>query len=89
MIENRVYNFSAGPAILPDEVLLEVKENLLNYKGSGIGVMEMSHRGKDFTEIIESTEDSLRKLLNLSDDYAVVFATGGATNQASMIPMND
>lgn len=88
MIENRIYNFSAGPAILPDEVLLTVRDNLLNYKSSGIGLMEMSHRSKDFDEIIQSAEANLKKLLELSDDYAVIFTTGGASNQNSMIPMN-
>lgn len=88
MIENRVYNFSAGPAILPDEVLLTVKENLLNYQGSGIGLMEMSHRSKDFTEIIETAEANLKKLLDIGDTHEVIFTTGGATNQNSMIPMN-
>lgn len=88
MIENRIYNFSAGPAILPDEVLLSVRDNLLNYKGTGIGTMEMSHRSKDFDEIIQSAEANLRSLLDLSEDYAVIFTTGGASNQNSMIPMN-
>ena len=87
-MENRIFNFSAGPAVLPEEVLQTVRENLLNYQGSGLGVMEMSHRGPEFTEIIESAEKNLRDLLGIGDDYAVLFATGGATNQFSMVPMN-
>lgn len=88
MIENRIYNFSAGPAVLPEDVLVRVRDNLVNYKGCGLGVAEMSHRGKEFTEIIEGAEASLKRLLSLSDDYAIIFTTGGATNQFSMVPMN-
>ncbi|MCB0344203.1 MAG: 3-phosphoserine/phosphohydroxythreonine transaminase [Bdellovibrionales bacterium] len=88
MIENRIFNFSAGPAVLPEDVLLQVRDNLLNYKNCGLGMMEMSHRGKEFTEIIQDTEATLRKLLSISDDYAVIFTTGGATNQFSMVAMN-
>lgn len=83
----RVFNFSPGPAVMPVEVLETVKENLLSYNGSGLGVMELSHRGKHFTGIIEETEANLRELLDIGDDYSVVFATGGATNQFSMLPM--
>lgn len=88
MIENRIYNFSAGPAILPDEVLVKVRDNLLNYNKSGLGIMEMSHRGREFTEIIEGAEAALRRLLGLDDNFAVAFTTGGATNQFSAVPMN-
>ncbi len=87
-MENRVYNFSAGPAILPEEVLLQVKEDLLSYKGEGISVMEMSHRSKTFDDIIKTAEKDLRTLLNINDDYAVLFLQGGATLQFSMVPLN-
>lgn len=84
----RIFNFSAGPAVLPEEVVARVRDNLLCYKDSGLGVMEMSHRGAEFTEIITKAEKSLRSLLEISDDYAVVFTTGGASQQFSMVPMN-
>lgn len=86
--ENRVYNFSAGPSMLPIEVLNEVKDNLTNYKGSGQSVMEMSHRSKEFEGIIKDAEENLRKLLLIPDNYKVLFLQGGATLQFSMIPMN-
>lgn len=85
---NRKYNFSPGPAVLPLEVLEAVRDNLLNYRDTGLGIMELSHRGPEFLEILHATEKSLRALLNISDNYAVLFTTGGATNQFSMIPMN-
>jgi phosphoserine aminotransferase len=88
MNRDRVFNFNAGPAVLPEAVLEELKENLLSYHGSGIGVMEMSHRSKDFQQIITEAEAAMRRLLNIGDDYAVLFATGGATAQFSMVPMN-
>jgi len=87
-MENRVYNFSAGPATLPEEVLLEVKENLLSYKGTGLSVMEMSHRSKTFDDIIKTAEEDLRKLLNIGENYSVLFLQGGATLQFSMVPLN-
>jgi phosphoserine aminotransferase len=87
-VTERIFNFSAGPAVLPEEVVRKVQENLYCYKDSGLGVMEMSHRGAEFTEIIEGVEKDLRSLLDISDDYAVVFSTGGATQQFSMVPMN-
>jgi phosphoserine aminotransferase len=87
-MESRGYNFSAGPAVLPLEVIETVKENLSNYAGCGMGVMELSHRGAPFTEIIQTCEANLRNLLSLSDDYAVLFTTGGASMQFSMVPMN-
>jgi phosphoserine aminotransferase len=84
----RLYNFSAGPAVLPLEVLETVKENIVNYNDTGLGVMEMSHRSKPFIKIAEEAEASLRELLSISDDYAVLFLQGGATLQFSMVPMN-
>jgi len=84
----RVYNFSAGPAILPEQVLNTIQHDLLNFKGSGMSVLEMSHRSKPFEAIIEKTEQSIRRLLNISDDYAVLFLQGGASTQFAMIPMN-
>lgn len=85
---SRVYNFSAGPAVLPKEVLLEAAEEMTNYKGSGMSVMELSHRSKLFEEILSQAEMDLRSLLNISEDYAVLFLQGGASLQFSAIPMN-
>lgn len=87
-MENRIYNFSAGPAILPEEVLLEAQKDFYSYKGSGMCVMEMSHRGKIFDSIIKDADADLRKLLNIGDNYSVLFLQGGATLQFSMVPMN-
>ena len=84
----RVYNFSAGPAVLPEEVLKKAAEEMLDYKGSGMSVMKMSHRGKEFKSIIEKTEADLRSLMNIPDDYAVLFLQGGASLQFSMVPLN-
>ena len=84
----RVYNFSAGPAVLPEEVLQEASDNLLNYQGCGMSVMEMSHRSKMFDNIIKEAEADLRKLLNIPDNYKVLFLQGGASQQFAMIPMN-
>ena len=85
---NRIYNFSAGPAVLPEEVLLEAQEDLFNYKGAGMSVMEMSHRSKHFDDIIKTAEADMRTLLDINDDYAVLFLQGGATLQFSMVPLN-
>lgn len=87
-MENRIYNLSAGPAILPEEVLLEAQKDFYSYKGSGMCVMEMSHRGKIFDGIIKETDANLRKLLNIGDNYSILFLQGGATLQFSMVPMN-
>ena len=84
----RLYNFSAGPAMLPLEVLETVRDNLIDYQGTGLGILEMSHRTAVFEEIINSAESKLRSLLAISDDYAVIFMQGGATTQFSMVPMN-
>ena len=85
---DRIYNFSAGPSILPEEVLESVRDNLMNYEGSGMCVMEMSHRSKVFQKIIDEAEQDLRDLMNIPDNYKVMFIQGGATLQFAMIPMN-
>ncbi len=87
-MEKRIYNFSAGPAILPEEVLLEAQKDLFSYKGSGMSVMEMSHRGKIFDGIFNDAQADLKKLLDIPDEYAVLFLQGGATLQFSMVPLN-
>jgi len=84
----RIYNFSAGPAILPEEVLKEAASEMLDYQNSGMSVMEMSHRSKTYQQIIDEAESDLRKLVNIPDNYKVLFLQGGATLQFSMIPMN-
>ncbi|MDD6785637.1 MAG: 3-phosphoserine/phosphohydroxythreonine transaminase [Eggerthellales bacterium] len=84
----RVYNFAAGPANLPEEVLKEAAEEMLDYKGTGMSVMEMSHRSKAFDAIIKEAEQDLRDLYGISDDYAVMFLQGGASTQFAAIPMN-
>lgn len=84
----RVYNFSAGPAVLPEEVLKEAADEMLDYKGTGMSVMEMSHRSKAYQEIIEGAEKDLRELMNIPDNYKVLFLQGGASQQFAMIPMN-
>lgn len=83
-----IYNFSAGPAVLPQEVLRQAQEELVDWHGSGMSVMEMSHRGKEFTGIIEAAEKNLRELLAVPANYKVLFLQGGATAQFAMIPMN-
>ncbi|MBQ9941464.1 MAG: 3-phosphoserine/phosphohydroxythreonine transaminase [Christensenellaceae bacterium] len=85
---SRVYNFSAGPACLPVEVLKRAQEEMLDYKGTGMSVMEMSHRSKAYEEIIQSAEANLRKLMNIPENYKVLFLQGGASLQFAMIPMN-
>ena len=87
-MEKRIYNLSAGPAILPEEVLLDAQKDLYSYKGSGMSVMEMSHRGKIFDGIIKDADADLRKLLNIGDNYSILFLQGGATLQFSMVPLN-
>lgn len=84
----RVYNFSAGPAVLPEEVLKECQEEMMNYGGTGMSVMEMSHRSKAFESIINTAEADLRELINIPDNYKVLFLQGGASLQFAMIPMN-
>ena len=84
----RVYNFSAGPAVLPEEVLQEAAAEMLDYQGSGMSVMEMSHRSKVYDTIIKEAEADLRELMNIPDNYKVLFLQGGASQQFAMIPMN-
>ena len=84
----RVYNFSAGPACLPEEVLKEAAEEMLDYNGSGMSVMEMSHRSLAFDQIIRTAEQDLRDLMQIPDNYKVLFLQGGASQQFAMIPMN-
>ena len=85
---SRVYNFSAGPAVLPEEVLKEAQEEMLDYCGCGMSVMEMSHRSKVFQNIIDEAEADLRDLMGIPSNYKVLFLQGGASLQFSMIPMN-
>lgn len=85
---SRVYNFSAGPAALPLEVLERIQNDLPNWQGTGMSVMEVSHRGKEFVELAARAEANFRKLLSIPDDYSVLFPQGGATMQMSMTPMN-
>ena len=84
----RVYNFSAGPAVLPEEVLREAAAEMLDYKGTGMSVMEMSHRSKAYEGIITDAEKDLRELMQIPDNYKVLFLQGGASLQFAMIPMN-
>ena len=84
----RVYNFSAGPAVLPEEVLREAAAEMLDYKGTGMSVMEMSHRSKAYQAIIDEAEADLRDLMGIPDNYKVLFLQGGASQQFAMIPMN-
>ena len=84
----RVYNFSAGPAVLPEEVLKEAADEMLDYKGTGMSVMEMSHRSKAYQAIIDEAEADLRELMNIPENYKVLFLQGGASQQFAMIPMN-
>ncbi len=83
-----IYNFSAGPAMLPKEVLLQAKEEMLDWQGSGMCVMEMSHRGKEFMSIAAKAEADLREVLAVPDNYKVLFLQGGASSQFSMVPLN-
>ena len=85
---SRVYNFSAGPAVLPEDVLREASEEMLDYRGTGMSVMEMSHRSCSFQEIIDQAEADLRELAGIPDNYRVLFLQGGASLQFAMIPMN-
>ena len=85
---SRVYNFSAGPAVLPEEVLKEAAEEMMDYRGCGMSVMEMSHRSKMFDTIIKEAEADLRELMNIPDNYKVLFLQGGASQQFAAVPMN-
>ena len=84
----RVFNFSAGPAVLPQEVLEQARDEMLSWHGSGMSVMEMSHRGKEFIAIADQAEADLRALLAIPDDYAVLFLQGGAIGENAIVPMN-
>lgn len=85
---SRVYNFSAGPAVLPEEVLEEARDEMLDYRASGMSVMEMSHRSKEYDRIIKEAEEDLRDVLAVPDNYRVLFLQGGASQQFAMVPMN-
>lgn len=85
---HRIFNFSAGPSTLPVEVLQEAQENLLDYQGCGLSIMEDSHRAKPYTAVHEEAIANIRELLDISDDYAVLFLTGGASGQFAMVPLN-
>ena len=84
----KVYNFSAGPAVLPSQVLERAREELLDWHGSGMSVMEMSHRGKEFMSIAEKAETDLRDLMKIPGNYKVLFLQGGASSQFAMVPIN-
>jgi len=84
----KIFNFSAGPAVLPEIVLQQAREEMLDWHGSGMSVMEMSHRGKEFMSIAQQTEQDLRDLANIPDHYKVLFLQGGASGQFAMVPMN-
>ena len=88
MANERVYNFSAGPSMLPLEILERAGSEITNYQGSGMSVMEMSHRSKVFLNIFEDTRARLKKLLNVPDEYEILFLQGGASAQFSMVPLN-
>jgi len=85
---SRVHNFSAGPAALPLEVLETIRNDLPDWLGSGMSVMEVSHRSKDFVELAARAESNLRELMRIPDDYSVLFPQGGATMQMAMAPLN-
>ena len=84
----RVYNFSAGPSALPEAVLKKAQSEMLCYGTSGMSVMEMSHRSKDFMAILESAESTLRALMHVPDNYKILFLQGGASSQFAMVPLN-
>ena len=85
---SRVYNFSAGPAVLPESVLKEAAAEMLDYRGTGMSVMEMSHRSKPYQAIIDEAEADLRSLMGIPENYKVLFMQGGASQQFAMVPMN-
>ena len=85
---DQIYNFSAGPAVLPREVLQQARDEMLDWHGSGMSIMEMSHRGKEFMDIAAKTESDLRELVGIPQNYKVLFLQGGASSQFSMVPMN-
>jgi phosphoserine aminotransferase len=85
---SRIYNFSAGPAMLPSEVMNKAAEEMTDWNGSGMSVMEMSHRGKEFVSIADKAESDIRELMSIPDNYKVLFLQGGASSQFAMVPMN-
>ena len=85
---NRVYNFAAGPSMMPEEALRTAAAEMLDYKGTGMSVMEMSHRSKAYQDIFDETEALLRELMHIPEDYSVLFLQGGATGQFAAIPLN-
>ncbi len=87
-MENRIYNFSAGPAVLPEEVLLEAQKEFFSLPGVGMSILEISHRSKTYDAIHQEAKEGIKKLLNISDDYAILFLQGGASLQFSMVPLN-
>ncbi len=87
-MEKRIYNFSAGPAILPEDVLKEAQENLMTLPGVGMSILEISHRSKTFDKIIADAKSDLKELMGISDDYSILFLQGGASLQFSMVPLN-
>ena len=84
----QIFNFSAGPAVLPKEVLAQARDEMMDWHDSGMSVMEMSHRGKEFMSIAAEAEADLRELMNIPSNYKVLFLQGGAHSQFSMVPMN-
>lgn len=84
----RIHNFNAGPAALPSEVLLQIQEELLDLQGTGLSILEISHRSKEYEKINGETQQLLKELLNISLDYEVLFLQGGASTQFAMVPMN-
>ncbi len=87
-MENRIYNFSAGPAVLPEKVLLEAQKDLFALSGVGMSILEISHRSKTYDAIHQEAKEGLKKLLDIPDDYAILFLQGGASLQFSMVPLN-
>lgn len=85
---DRVYNFSAGPGVLPETVLRQIQEDVWNIRGTGTGILEHSHRGKLFDAVLEEAEDRCRRIANIGDEFAILFMTGGATSQNHLLPMN-
>ncbi|MGI9571592.1 MAG: aminotransferase class V-fold PLP-dependent enzyme, partial [Desulfobulbia bacterium] len=85
---DRIYNFSAGPATLPYEVLEQAAKDIVNFKDKGIGLIEMSHRSKEFIGVVDECESLLRELMGIPDNYKVLFLQGGASSQFAMVPMN-
>ena len=87
-MENRIYNFSAGPAILPEDVLKEAQDNLMSLPGVGMSILEISHRSKTFDKVIGDAKADLKELMGISDDYSILFLQGGASLQFSLVPLN-